>query len=32
MYPTHRYVLPIVDGQAGVEPTITIDLADIAVD
>jgi hypothetical protein len=32
VFPTHRYVLPVVDGKLGTTPIITIDLADITVD
>lgn len=32
VFPTHRYVLPVQDGQPGPDPTITLDFSDIAVD
>lgn len=32
VFPTHRYVLPVVDGRLGATPIITVDLADITVD
>lgn len=32
VFPTHRYVLPVHDGQLGADPTIVLDFSDIGVD
>ena len=32
LFPTHRYVLPVVDGKLASRPTIVVDFSDLAVE